>query len=404
MKEIGIFLLIFMLAGCTPRSGANSEDPNESETDSLSSLTDLTARAEEFADSVLKTLTIEEKIGQCFMPSIFTSADAYTMKYYQKLIDDYKIGGILLAKGDVESAKIISEKAGAAKVPLFVSIDAEWGVGMRLEDATVFPKNGNIRTDAEETLLFDYGREVGRECREYGINMVLGPVVDIVERRGGAIGSRSFGNDAQRVANMGVAYAKGLESVGIISVAKHFPGQGSSIADSHQKMAPVYKNISALDSVDFFPFRLYIKSGLSGVMAGHIQLLAVNPEGEPATVSSDILTTLLRDEMKFQGLVLTDAFSMGGAHGFSSYEAIEAGADIVLCPDKVEKEIQKVIGKVNSGELSESVIDDRCRRILFYKSLFGLWHPERASEISEKYYQQKEKLIEALQNSPSELH
>lgn len=389
-------MLLVILFGCNSNQKKNN-NPIETR-EQILSLTDITNGAQSFADSVLSTMSLEEKIGQCFMPSIFTSADPYTLNYYKQLIEEYHIGGIVLAKGDVESAKKIAGIARENKVPLFVSIDAEWGLGMRLEDAQVFPKNGYIKKDAGENLLFDYGREIGIECREYGINMVLGPVVDIVETYGGAIGSRSFGGDATRVANLGVAYAKGLESVGVISVAKHFPGQGSSIADSHRKMAPVYKNISALDSIDFIPFKRYINSGLTGMMAGHIQLFAINPEGEPASVSPDILTTLLRDEMGFEGLVLTDAFSMGGAHGFDAYEAIAAGADLVLSPDNVKKDIAKTIEKVQSRELPLDIIDDRCRRILFFKSLFGLWNPETGQQEAENYYLEREKLIKELQN------
>lgn len=395
MRFFWLFLFPLLLAagGCKKSTSDKETVPEES----FDKLTDITNRAQQYADSVFETLSLEEKIGQTFMPSINTSSTPYNLAYYQKLIDDYHVGGIVLAKGDVESAKKIAEIGRQAKVPLFISIDAEWGLGMRLADAQVFPMNGKIRKDAEESLLFDYGREVGRECRTYGINMVLGPVVDVVESRRGVIGSRSFGGDVKTVSNMGVAYAKGLESIGVISVAKHFPGQGSSITDSHRGTAPVYRNITALDSIDFLPFKMFIKSGLTGVMAGHIQLLAVNPDGLPATVSPDILTTLLRDEMGFKGLVITDAFSMGGAHGYSAYQALEAGADIVLCPLNMEKEIGKVIDKVNEGELDMTLIDDRCRRILFIKALFGLWNPENNEKEVEDYYLEREKLIRDLQ-------
>ena len=368
-----MFALLLGACGNHPggRGAAGSEDNGTKDTVIA---TDLTTVAAHFADSVLNTLTLEERVGQCFMPSVYSSADPYTLEYLQKLIDDGHIGGIVLMQGDTASARKISEVSAQAKIPLFVSIDAEWGLGMRLRDAQTFPRNGIIRKDAEDTYLYDYGREVGRECKQSGINMVLGPVVDVSPVNRGVIGSRAFGDDVNQVSDMGVAYAKGLESAGIISMAKHFPGHGGSVTDSHIGAAVINKGISTLDSIDFMPFKQYINSGLTGIMAGHINVPAINPGGEPATVSYDILTTLLRDEMGFKGLVLTDAFSMGGVKGFSAYQALEAGADIVLCPERIHKEMGIVVEKVRNGEMSEEIINDRCRRILFYKAIFGLWN------------------------------
>ena len=346
---------------------------------------DKTPIAKNISDSIFETLTLEEKIGQCFMPAIYSVSDDYTINYYKNLIEENHIGGIVLFKGDLSSARKIAELGAEANVPLFISIDAEWGLGMRLKDAPVFPQNGKIRKDVEENIMFDYGREVARECRNSGINMVLGPVVDIVESyKRGTIGLRSFGNDPTFVSNHAVAYAKGLESGGIISVAKHFPGHGSSTKDSHYGAAIIKKDLTSLDSVDFIPFKNYIDAGLSGVMAGHLKVPSINPDGIPASVSPEILTTLLREEMGFEGLVLTDSFDMGGAKGFSSEEAIKAGADLVLCPRNPKKTITGMIEKVKKGEIDVKIIEDRCKRILFYKALFGFWENIKIDNELEK--------------------
>lgn len=333
---------------------------------------DLTSKCSWLADSLLTTLTLEERVGQCLMPSINSSSDPYTLALYKKYIEDYHVGGIVLLKGTLKSAQELARIGSESDVPLFIAIDAEWGLGMRLEDAPTYPKNGNISKETEDTELFDYGMKIANECRVAGINMVLGPVVDITPVNQGFIGKRSFGDNPARVSEFGVAYAKGLESGGVISVAKHFPGHGSSVIDSHRGVAKVRRTITALDSIDLRPFKEYVDLGLSGIMAGHIQSLALDPSGNAASVSMDMLTSLLRDEMGFNGLILTDAFDMGGAKGFSALDALKAGADLILCPRNIEKEYENLLRSLKEGELELAVLNNRCRKILFYKYLFGV--------------------------------
>ena len=379
-----VICCIFLLTECSTRKmpSAENKDANEE-------IKDITKQAIEFADSVYNTLTLEERVGQCFMPAIKTDTNAYNLKIYRKYIDDFHVGGIVLMYGDINSARKLAEIGKNAKVPLFISIDAEWGLGMRLSDAPVFPINGRIKEGIEENLLFDYGREMARESRMSGINMILGPVIDVSGRLDNVIGRRSFGSDPQRVADLGISYAKGLESGGVISVAKHFPGHGDSFRDSHKKAAVNYKSITDLDSIDLYPFKNFITSGLTGIMAGHIEVPAINNDGIPASVSESILTTLLREEMGFNGLVITDAFNMGGANGYSGWEALKAGADLVLAPNNIEKEIKLTIEKIEKGDLDYKIFEIRCKRILFYKSLFGLWNDE--IPIAENDLEQKAK-------------
>lgn len=350
--------------------GSSSGEKETADNNKIEEVFDITQRALLSADSLFTQMTLEERVGQCLMPSIYSTDDAYTLSVFHKYIEDFHIGGIVLMQGDLKSAKTLAEIGDDAVIPLFVAIDAEWGLGMRLKDAPIYPKNGDISKEAAETELYDYGRKIAEECRQAGINMVLGPVIDINSGYGGVIGNRSFGSDPEVVSEFGVAYAKGLESGGVVSVAKHFPGHGSTIMDSHLGVARINRDISALDTLDLKPFQEYIGAGLTGIMAGHIQALALDPDGKAASVSMDMLTSLLREEMGFKGLILTDAFDMGGAKGFSSAEALRAGADLILCPKNVGKEYQNLLKMVKSGELSLDIINDRCRRILFVKFLF----------------------------------
>ena len=361
----------FLFISCKDSQGGETRKTGKREESDIIKK-DITLRADLYVDSLLTTMTLEEIAGQCFMPSIYSNADSLNVLLLKKYIEDYHIGGVLLLKGDKNGVIEISKIGNSTKIPLFISIDAEWGLGMRLADAKIYPKNGNIDINSEETELYDYGNRVANECREIGINMVLGPVIDIASTTGGIIGKRSFSSDPQLVADFGVAYAKGLESGGVISVAKHFPGHGGIETDSHKHTVTINKNITMLDTVDLKPFRSYINAGLTGIMAGHIQSKALDPNGTAASVSMDMLTSLLREELEFKGLVLTDAFNMGGADGFSASDALIAGADIILCPSDVGKEYNELMKNVQMGNIDVSIIKTRCKRILFTKYLFGI--------------------------------
>lgn len=366
IKLLSLFLIV-SIWGCERKVPEQDASPSD-----VIYKNDITSEAQNFVDSILEVMTFEEKIGQCLMPSIFSSVDSSNILKLKDFIGDSHVGGVVLLEGNKEAVSALSEIGRAAEVPLFLAIDAEWGLGMRLSDAETYPRNGNLLKDEEETMLFDYGNQIAQESREIGINMVLGPVIDITSNPYGVIGKRSYGGNPELVSKYGVAYAKGLESGGVISVAKHFPGHGNAMNDSHRSVAKLKGNITLLDSLDLRPFREYINAGLTGVMAGHIQSKALDPDGRPASVSIDMLTSLLREEMGFKGLILTDAFDMGGARGFTASDALKAGADIILCPGDVSKEMAGIRENVRNGNLDIGRIDESCRRILFFKYIFGI--------------------------------
>lgn len=366
-------------AGCSGNRVASDADDSVSVGSDEPVASDITSRIDHLADSVVAAMTLEQRVGQCFMPTVYASDDKETMLRLKRYMSDYHVGGIVLLKGNLRSAAEMIRVAAMAEIPLFVAIDAEWGLGMRLTDAPGFPRNGRLGDEADESLLFDYGAEVARECRRVGINMVLGPVVDVVENPNGVIGSRSFGSDPKRVADLGVAYARGLESGRVISVAKHFPGHGSPAVDSHKSLPVISRSLHLLDSIDLYPFRSYIDAGLSGVMAGHLAVPAIDPQSLPAAVSSVVIGDLLRDDMGFSGLVLTDALNMGGVAGYHAADALKAGADIVVAPADTGEEINRVLDMVENGELPIKTIDDRCRRIIFHKYLVGAFEADSIS-------------------------
>lgn len=358
--------LLVVAASCGGRKPAAPEPA-----DTAPEVADITAEAQAWADSVSAGMTLRQKVSQMFMPALYASADYWTLRQVREYADS-SIGGVVLLKGDVRGATAIADTlSGAAGVGAFVAIDAEWGLAMRLADAPQFPDNQSISPGVDDQLMYDYGRELARECRLLGINMVLGPVVD-VSVPGGFMRRRSYGDDPRRVADLALAYARGLEDGDVVSVAKHFPGHGSVSADSHKGKGVIERSLNEMDSIDLYPFRKWIEQRLSGIMVGHLAVPSIDSEMRPAAMSRTVITDLLRDDLGFSGLVLTDAINMKGAEGLGSVEAIKAGADIIVAPTSTRREIEDVVAAVGSGEIAEATIDAHVRRILFYKYLLGL--------------------------------
>lgn len=376
LNLLAITGLISLIAGCNSRALApfKADHPDSlatiEEIDSVNAEYDISVDAKAWADSIMNCMTLEELAGQLIMPAVYADDSKPTMQLVRAYATDSHVGGVVLLKGTVESARSIADTLRALlPAPPFIAIDAEWGLAMRLNDTPAFPRNGRISQEADETLLFDYGYEVARECRQIGINMILGPVLDVLPQGGkkSGIGSRSFGLDAHRAAKLGVAYAKGIESGGVMSVAKHFPGHGSADADSHKRLPIVNKTRKDLEETDLVPFREYVSNGLSGIMTGHLYVPALDEKEEPITVSEKILRGLLRQDMSFPGLIITDAMNMAGAEGNSAAHAIMAGADIVLAPANTEDEVKILADAVRNRQFSIQELRERVGRVLFYK-------------------------------------
>lgn len=332
--------------------------------------TDLTGPAISMADSLLKSMTLEQKAAQLIIPALYASDDFFTLRAVREY-GRKGIGGLILLKGNATSASMIADSLSRfSSLPPLIAIDAEWGLGMRLSDEPVYPFNSEIPEGVTDDEMYEYGRTVGAQCRAIGINMVLGPVLDVAER-GSFMGRRSYGPDPVRVSDLSISYARGLESEGVMSVAKHFPGHGSA-RDSHKRKQVIERSLTQMDSIDLYPFRKFIASGLSAVMVGHLAVPAIDPQMRPAAVSQAIITGLLKEELGFKGLVLTDAMNMGGAEGNGADKAIEAGADLILAPEKSDREIMLIVKAVEEGLISQQRLDDSVRKVLFYKALMSL--------------------------------
>lgn len=371
-------LLLCLLSGCG--KGGNGSEGNDSLNGGVADQTaDITSDAYEWADSVCCSFTERQRIGQLFMPALYADSRDENIARLMDFTLNNGVGGIILLKGTTESVAAFADTLAVTECVMpFVAVDAEWGLAMRFPSAPRFPVNSDIRRDVDEQTLYDYGNEVARECRRIGINMVLGPVLDVASANS-VIGRRSFGADRERVATLGVAYAKGLEDGGVVSVAKHFPGHGSVAVDSHKRLPVINRSLYQLDSIDLYPFKRYISAGLTSVMIGHLSVPSIDSDYLPAAVSSSVVTDLLRNDLGFDRLVLTDALSMKGAMGYGSVKALQAGVDMVMAPTDLESEIGDVERALSDGRLSREAIDGKVRRILFYKYLFGLSERSRVS-------------------------
>ena len=332
------------------------------------------ARADHWADSVYASLTERQRIAQLVFPKVVPTQGDASKATIRRLIQREGCGGLLFTEGS--AAEHVSMNAYAqtvANVPVLITFDGEWGLSMRIPDSPRFPQNMALGAISDYRLIYDYGREMARECRLAGVHVNFAPDADVNSNPANpVIGFRSFGEDPQRVAKAAVAYSLGLEDGGVQSVAKHFPGHGDTDVDSHKALPSVDHSRGRLDSMDLVPFKEYIDAGCSGIMVGHIAVPALDSSGTPASLSSLITNKLLRKELGFNGLIYTDALGMKGASENSanaSIAALKAGADVLLCPSNPAADITAILNAVKSGQISPAVIEERCKRLLRYKYL-----------------------------------
>ena len=330
-----------------------------------------------WVDSVMQTMSLKERIGQLFIYTIAPQINQPNRNLLKKVVQEYKVGGLLFSGGLLENqVKLTNEAQQLAKLPLFITFDGEWGLAMRLKGTPSFPRNmvlGCIRSDS---LLYEYGREVARQCREIGVQINFAPVADVnINPDNPVINTRSFGEIPAEVARKVVAYSRGLESGRVLSVSKHFPGHGDTNVDSHKALPILSFTRERLDSVELYPFRRAIRAGLGGIMVGHLEVPALEPQqGVPSSLSRRIVTEVLKEELGFKGLVFTDALAMRGVGnpGRLCLEALKAGDDLLLVPRALGGELDVVWKAVRQGELPETEINRKCRKVLTYKYALGL--------------------------------
>lgn len=359
-------------------------------------------------------MKLDEKIGQLFVvPAFgrFMNESSSSWRELARHVTENHVGGVIWFLSNIyETAWLNAKLQQAAPVPLLMSADLEAGMGMRFVDATFWPPAMAVAATGDPSLAGEQGRITAREAKCVGIDHILAPVADVnVNPANPVINARSFGEDPARVAQFVSAFIRGVQGEGALATAKHFPGHGDTHVDSHRALPRLDVSRDRLDAVELVPFRAAIDAGVASVMIGHLSVAAIDPAPAPvrttfensygttadevpdeatlpATVSKPLVDGLLRDTLGFDGLVVSDAFDMGGiaAHfdpGEAAVRAIEAGLDQVLYPADVDAAIEGVRSAVRSGRLPVGRIDESVERILAAKRRAGLPRPVQFEEI-----------------------
>ena len=334
-----------------------------------------------WVDSVMHDMNLRQQVAQLMCIRVPLDLEGKAQRNFEQLIRETEVGGVCFFVGTAKKTlPLIKRFQQVSSVPLLVCIDAEWGMGMRLKDCYAFPKNAEwgLLPKEMDTLVYEMGCEIGRECRQMGIHVNFAPVVDVNSNPNNpVIGVRSFSDDPKRVAELGIQYMKGLQSEGVMAVAKHFPGHGDTETDSHFDLPVISHTRAYMDTVDLYPFRRLIEAGVQGVMTAHLQVNAYeNEKNRPSSLSDKLVNQLLRKDLKFQGMVITDGLDMQGVtkyfkDGDAELAALLAGSDILLLPPDVNKAIERICQAAEADEDLRQLITMRCRRVLRAKYEHG---------------------------------
>ncbi|MBK9464289.1 MAG: serine hydrolase [Chitinophagaceae bacterium] len=336
--------------------------------------------AEQWTDSVLNSLSNEEKIAQLMVVRAHSNLGADHVAKVTNDIKQYNVGALCFFQGGpVRQANLTNLYQNIAKTPLMVTIDGEWGLGMRLDSVTKFPYQLTLGSVSDENLIYRMGLAVGDQCKRIGVHVNYAPVVDINNNPNNpVIGYRSFGEDKYKVSKYGVAYMKGMQDAGIMACAKHFPGHGDVDVDSHYDLPVINKTTKELDSMELVPFRAIFDAGVGSVMIAHLSIPSIdNTKNVATSISKNSVTDLLRNKMGYQGLTFTDALEMKGVAkyfpgGTIAVEALIAGNDMLCLPASVPETIEAVKKAIADKRLSWEDINAKVRKVLMSKYNLGL--------------------------------
>ncbi|MFJ1473673.1 glycoside hydrolase family 3 N-terminal domain-containing protein [Capnocytophaga cynodegmi] len=335
-----------------------------------------------WVENTYKNMSLDEKIGQLFMVSVFSSQiGTKNTEYIKELIKKYHIGGIIFSKGGPKrQAKITNEYQSLSKIPLFMAMDAEWGLAMRLDSTFAYPWNMTMGAVKNNELIERAGFRIGEHCRQLGMQFNFAPDIDVnTNPANPIIGNRSFGEDKQNVALKGIAFTKGMQSAGVLGSAKHFPGHGDTSKDSHKTLPLIDFPSERLHEIEMYPFRELINNGVASVMVGHLNILSLESKiGLPSSLSHHIITDILKTQMGFEGLVYTDALGMKGVSEYLPVGEVEvaaflAGNDILLMPENLVKGFEAIKKAYQNKKITEERLAYSVKKILMAKYKVGLY-------------------------------
>ncbi len=359
-----------------------------------------------WVERALKSLSLRERIGQMivvYSSSEFANFSSDRFADLQRQITENKVGGVILSWGSAnEVAAITNEMQRLAKIPLLISADYERGLRMRLRSGTPFTTAMAVAASGDTNAAYTQGKIIAQEMRAIGVNWLYAPVADINNNADNpVINIRSFGEDPKRVGELVAAFTRGVRDGGALSTAKHFPGHGDTATDSHIGLATLTVDRARLDSIEFVPFRAAINAGVDSIMVAHVAVPKVSGDEMPATLSPKLTNDLLRRDLNYQGIIVTDSLGMGAItkgfpNGAAAVQAIKAGADVALMPPDPKAAIDAIEAAVKSGDLSEARINESVQRILRAKYRLGL-AKQRFVDLNavNRIVEQKSNMLEA---------
>jgi beta-glucosidase-like glycosyl hydrolase/CubicO group peptidase (beta-lactamase class C family) len=334
-----------------------------------------------WVDSVLTTLNIDQRIGQLIMIRAHSNLGADHVRDVKNQIEKFHVGGMCFFQGTPEKqAELVNQYQELSELPLLIATDAEWGTGMRFKsEGYSFPRALTLGAVKDDRLIYEMGRNIAGQLKAAGVNFNFAPVSDINNNPDNpVIYDRSFGEDGKRVSKKAFMYMLGMQDAGIIACAKHFPGHGDTDTDSHLDLPIIPHSKERLDSVELMPFRILTQQGVGAVMIAHLDIPAYNTkQGLPSTLSRSLVTGLLREEMGYDGLIITDGMEMGAVTkhfdaGEAEAKAVQAGNDIVLLPSNIEKAVSQIKRYFDQGLIDSTQIALSVKRILRTKYRLGL--------------------------------
>lgn len=340
----------------------------------------LNKNTESWADSVMQTMTLDEKIGQLFMVAAYSNRDEAHQDEIDQLIQEYHIGGLIFFQGSpTKQVQMTNHFQKKSKIPLMIGIDGEWGLAMRLDSTIKYPKQMTLGAIEDNDLIYQMGEQVADQCKRMGIHINFAPVADVNNNPDNpVINYRSFGENKEKVTEKSLAYMNGMQDNELLASGKHFPGHGDTDSDSHKTLPLITHDLERLDTLEFVPFKHLIDSGLTSMMVAHLYIPSLDDTPNRAsTLSRKIVTDLLKVDLGFEGLIFTDALNMRGVSAYYDpgkleVAALQAGNDVLLFPEDVPAAVKAIKEAIDNKELSEKEIDTHCKKILQAKKWVGL--------------------------------
>ncbi|GAE66306.1 glycoside hydrolase family 3 protein [Chryseobacterium indologenes] len=371
MKKL-LYTSIFIAAFISPKAMAQYQPKNTSPED--------IKKARQWVEKTYKNLSQDEKLGQLFIVALYTNKGEDFISQVRNIVVNDKIGGLILMQDDAaREISLVNEFQQKSRIPLMIGMDAEWGLFQRIATAHKFPWAMTLGAIQDKDLIHQMSAKIAEDCHRMGINWDFAPVVDVnTNPNNPIIGNRSFGSEVPNVISSALSYSNGLQDNNILAAIKHFPGHGDTSTDSHLDLPVVSHNIERLNTTELAPFKALMDKGIGGVMVAHLYVPSLESgKGIPASVSKNIITGLLKNQLGYKGLIITDALNMGAvANKYKPGEldalAFAAGNDIMLFSQGVsegKKLIQKAIDK---GEIPQSRVEESVKKILLTKYFLGL--------------------------------